>query len=95
MIEWFLDLTPLYRILMVAVIGFFLFLIFPGVKINLRNIVKAIVLIVAALLLYSIYSGQSPDTLFQRATQPSAEREAPVSVPKYYEDPEKRWQKNR
>ena len=95
MIEWFLELAPVNRILVLAVFLFFIFLVVPGVKVNLRNIIRAIVIVVAALLLYSVYSGEKPATLFQRATQSSMEQDAPVSVPKYYDDPEKRWQQNK
>lgn len=95
MIDWFLSLEPVNRILVLTVCAAFLFLAIPGLKINLRNIIKAIILFVAAMLLFTLFFKENPMDLIERATEPPTVEKAPISVPKYYEDPEKRWQENR
>ncbi len=95
MINWFLNLEPVNRILLLAACAALLFLAIPGVKINLRNLVRAIILVVAALLLYTFFFHESPMSLLEKATEPPAVQKAPISVPQYYKDPEKRWQENR
>jgi energy-coupling factor transporter transmembrane protein EcfT len=92
MIDWFLSLEPVNRILVLTACATFVFLIIPGVKINLRNIVKAILLLVAALLLFTYYTKESPKELIEKAEEPPAVQQDPISVPQYYKDPEKRWQ---
>jgi len=92
MINWFLNLEPVNRILLLAACAALLFLAIPGVKINLRNLVRAIILVVAALLLYTFFFHESPMSLLEK---PAAVQKAPISVPQYYKDPEKRWQENR
>ena len=95
MIDWFLDLPLEDRLLLGVVCLSFAFLIFPGVKINMRNLIKAIIVVIAAYLLYTLYTGETPTALLNEAVQPPRHEKAPVTVPKYYEDPEKRWQENR
>jgi predicted membrane protein len=92
MIDWFLSLAPVNRILVLTVCATFVFLIAPGLKFNLRNFIKAIILIVAALLLFTFFTKESPTGLIEKATEPPAVQKAPISVPEYYKDPEKRWQ---
>ena len=95
MIDWFLGLPMEDRLLLGVVFLSFVFLIFPGVKINFRNIIKAIIVVIAAFLLYTLYTGETPTALFNEVAQPPPQEKAPLSVPNYYEDPEKRWQENR
>lgn len=92
MINWFLSLEQVNRILVLTVCATFIFLILPGVKINLRNIIKAILLLAAALLLFTFYTKESPRDLIEKAEEPPAVQKDPISVPQYYKDPEKRWQ---
>ena len=96
MIDWFLSLEPVNRILVLTACAALVFMILPGIKINLRNIIMALVLTIAALLFITFFTQESPTDLIEQATAPPAVQKAPISVPQYYKDPEKRWQeKNR
>lgn len=95
MLQWFFDLTPLYRILTLAVILSLVIFAVPSFKVNPRNLLKALLLLVAAVLLYFLWSGENPDNALEQMSRPSTPEKRLPSVPKYYEDPEKRWQDSR
>lgn len=94
MINWFLGLEPVNRLLLLTACAAFIIIALPGIKINLRSIIMACILIVAALFLFTLFTNESPKTFLEEATEPPAVQKAPLSVPEYYKDPEKRYQEN-
>ena len=95
MLQWFFGLSPLYRILILAIIVSLLLFASPFVKVTPRNIAKTFLFLVAAVLIYFLWSGEDPRSALKRISQPPSEENPLPSVPKYYEDPEKRWGENR
>jgi flagellar basal body-associated protein FliL len=93
--EWFLGLPRVNQLLVVAAIIALVAISIPGIKITLRKIVKFLIIILAAALLYSVWTGENPARQVQQSAQrASQEQSPPKTVPKYYEDPEKRWGNN-
>jgi len=93
--EWFLGLPPVNQLLVVAAIIALIVISIPGIKITLRKIVKFFILILAAALIYSLWTGGNPAREVQQSVQRASQEESPPkTVPKYYEDPEKRWGNN-
>jgi len=95
MLDWFFDLTPLYRILVLAAVLAFLIFAAPSVKLTFRNLVKAFFVLAAALLIYFLWTGENPRHAFQRINQPAATEQPTPSIPNYYADPEKNWGNNK
>jgi len=95
MLDWFFDLTPLYRILVLATVLAFLIFAAPSVKLTFRNLVKAFFVLAAALLIYFFWTGENPRQAFQRISHPAATEQPVHSIPKYYDDPEKNWENNK